>query len=150
MAGLMAGGGLGGGLVLVQPAIGVQFDGGDLGSGQTRANEWRESFAGVVAAQTGHHHPEISLGEVLWDTAAAVVNGSQLRLSGDIALLGGPDDTSESLPARRVSRRRRWHSEGPKHSGPRDRRSLPSGEAGRRTQFQPLDSAGAAGSDFGG
>src|SRR5580700_4251540 len=73
--------------VLLEPLLGLLFDGRSLGLREARRNKRGEHFAGIIAAGAGEHGPEVGAIRVLRDAAAAPVKRTQFRLSGNIAML---------------------------------------------------------------
>jgi len=83
--------------VALEPLFGLLFDGCSLGRGESGGNKWGESFAGVIAAGAGEDGPKIGMIIIFVYAAAAPIERSQLRLGGNVAMLG-----SLGEPASRV------------------------------------------------
>src|SRR5215467_15173835 len=75
--------------MLLKPAVGVQFDGSDLRSSKARPNRRGQGRAGVIAAQAGDHHPEVSTIGILRHAAPAVIDGTEFRLRRHVPRLRG-------------------------------------------------------------
>ena len=83
--------------MLLKPAIGVQFDGGDLRWSKERPDKRGEGPAGVIAAQAGDDHPEVSTIGILRHAAPAEIDRTEFRLRRHVPRLRGPGE-----PANRI------------------------------------------------
>ena len=85
MTGLRLGGW---GFVLLVPDFGLLFDGGGLGAAHVGGQDIREFLAAFVTASASKDSPEVRLIQTCRDAATAPVEGAQLRLRGNIVVLG--------------------------------------------------------------